>query len=291
MKRLINASSITTILLAMVSLNTSAAVKCQPLVQQMNLQEQLVSDFSYTVLKEQKKLQRIENKIYEKRSQLNQIQSEVDAEKNIIQMKNQDKQSIINSIQSLENQKQSLQIEVGAMMSQMQQLTSEMQNLPARSTALRNLLREKKRTEKKMELKQALVYSLDEQMAPAIQSINTIESSIMNSQSKIQALKQEKKALRAQQPTIQNLKQRKADAEQILSSQNLIQDDNMSYLAVLTEKVDVCKTYKVKYPLSLQIAKEIYEVGCDQYRVQNFQNIYKQQAEQETMNMLCGSDS
>jgi chromosome segregation ATPase len=290
MKNLISLATITTTVICTLTTSTAiAAIKCQPLVKDMKAQELLVSDFSYQVNKIEKKLARIESKILEKNNSISVIQSEIDSEKYVIQQKDSDKLSLIDSIQSLEDEKSIVQSTNNSLQNRISSLLVDIEHLPTRSNARRQALREKKRTELKIKANLSKIDLLDDQMYPVIESINHIIGSIENSQAKVLALKDEKRNIKQAAPTMKSLKERKIIEENKLYGQESIQESNLVILADLTEKVDMCKTFKVKYPLSLKIAKEVYEVGCDQYVTKGFQGKYKQDAESETLAKICSS--
>ena len=53
------------------------------------------------------------------------------------------------------------------------------------------------------------------------------------------------------------------------------------------EKLLMCKTYNVKYPVALEVAKELYKVGCNRYQSGSMQGKHKQDAEAEVISAVC----
>jgi chromosome segregation ATPase len=292
MKRLISAATMTlTTTLLLASVNANASISCQPMVAEMNAQSDVVANFSSELAKLESKLQRVENKLADKKSLISSITSDIQNEKQIITQKEDDKASMIQSITSISNEKSDLAFENQSLSQLMNQLTVQIQNLPPRSNAIREALRERKRTEKKIEANQSKIAFLDQQIAPVTSSINSLERLIMASQGKVQVLKSKRNQLKNTQPTLATLQTQKENAEIQLLQSDSVQQSNLNQLEAVSEKVLMCKTYKVKYALALSISKEIYEVGCENYVPKSLNGFYKNQAQTETLQEICGSNS
>jgi len=292
MKRLISAATITlTTTLLLASVSAKANISCQPMVDEMNAQSDVVANFSSELVKLESKLQRVENKLADKRSLISSITLDIQNEKQLISQKENDKASMIQSIASIANEKSGLAHENQGLSQLMNQLSVQIQSLPPRSNAIREVLRERKRTEKMIEANQSKIAFLDQQIAPATSSINSIERSIMSSQSKVQVLMSKRNQLKNIQPTLAMLQSQKENVEIQLLQSDSLQQSNLMQLEVVSEKVLMCKTYKVKYALALSISKEIYEVGCANYVPRPLNGFYKKQAQAEALQEICGTNS
>ena len=65
------------------------------------------------------------------------------------------------------------------------------------------------------------------------------------------------------------------------------QDFNVAQMDKASEKVLMCKTYNVKYPVSLSVSKDLYVTGCENYQLRGYKGINKIAAEQETIISVC----
>ena len=287
MKRLI---SMVTMVTAVASINANAALKCKPLQNEMDAQSEVVSNFAHELQKLESKVLRLEDKISDKQDQISSIQSDIQNQKQKKQNKEDQKITLISSIEGIEIEIGQIESDNASLVSRMHQLDVEIQNLPARSNARRMALREKKRAEKKVERNMYDISALQDQVAPVVETINSLESSIVRISRKIQKLKQDKSDVRNAVPTLNSLKNKKAQAEITLMQQDSIQQENLAILDEASEKVLACKTYKVKYSLALDIAKEIYQVGCDNFSPRNLNGMYKNQAQDEVISEICGSN-
>jgi len=169
----------------------------------------------------------------------------------------------------------------------MASLQRSINNLPASSNARRNALREYKRAEKKLEMLVAEISQLESSVMPTrnqIQSLNQVISSKQVQASNLEATKMD---IENMKPSLQMLYKKVADATEELQSQDGVQQMNLKALDEANEKVLMCKTYNVKYPLVLELSKEIYTVGCNKYVFKNYNAEYKAQAEHEAFASIC----
>ncbi len=289
MKRLISATTMTlaaTLLIG--SANAAQTISCGPMIAEMDAQSDIVANFSKELSKLESKLGRIENKLDDKRNQISQVASDIQNEKQLVSQKENDKVSLVSSIGSIEAEKSALVSENQSLSQLMNQLSMQIDNLPARSNARRVALRERKRSEKLIEANQAKIVFLNGQIQPVMSSISSLERSIMASLSKINVLKDKRNQIKNAQPTLEMLVSKKEQAQIQLLQSDSVQQANLSALEFATEKVEMCKTYTVKYPLALEIAKEIYAVGCDRYVPRNLNGAYKHKAQAETLESICG---
>ena len=70
-------------------------------------------------------------------------------------------------------------------------------------------------------------------------------------------------------------------------NQDSIQQNNIKLLNEAQEKVLMCKTYNVKYPISLEVSQRLYAVGCDNYIIGGYKGTHKLDAEAETIATVC----
>jgi chromosome segregation ATPase len=284
MKRLISAATMTlTTTLMLASASANAEISCNPMIAEMNAKSDIVANFASDLAQIESKLQRVENKIADKQSSLSSLSSQIQDTKQLISQKEYDKASMIQSINSIAVEKDKLVQENQNLSHLMNQLSVQIQNLPVRSNALREALREKKRAEKMIEANQMKISSLDQQIQPVAATISGLERSIMSSLNKVEVLKSKKNQLANTQPTISSLQSQKEKAQIQLMQSDSIQQSNLVELEVASEKVAMCKTYTVKYPLALKISKEIYEVGCNNFSPKSYSGAYKNQAQAETL--------
>jgi chromosome segregation ATPase len=273
--------------LCVFSIQAYSAVDCAPYQNDVQLKTQMVSDFSYEIEKLQVKVQSLETRINEKLDAIGSVQVQIDQIENM-------KLVLQNQKDSLQSQLQQQRSAVQAQIDEARRLNEiiahtqyQIDNLPAASAVRREALRENMRAKKMLEVVNEALTQYEARTAPIKAEVSRISREQMTLQTEIQKLEQDKVAIAETRPTLNSLRQMHQNALDELQGQDLVYQDRVKLLDEAQEKVQMCFTYNVKYPTSLQVARDIHRVGCKKYVAKNFQSEYKMQAQAEVIQALC----
>lgn len=276
-----------TLVFSLVTTSAVAAVDCKPFKQEAQVKEQIVMDFSYELEKVEKKVQSLESKIADRLLAMDSAQMKINSSVAVMQQIQNEQMGIMDSMQAVEMEIQAKQQEANSLIHTINETQYQINNLPSGSHARRQALRENNRSKKILEKVQDQIVQLGQSIAPQKNRLAQLEQQKHGQQMIIQQAEQEKADIANQKPTLAKLESKKAAAESELINQEAIQKENLKLLDEAQEKVLMCKTYNVKYPLVLDIAKELYQVGCDQYRLRDLNGKHKKDAEAEILATVC----
>lgn len=270
-----------------VATHSFAAVDCKPFNEDVKIAQSVVDNFQFEVQKLHDKLYNIEGHITDKMRLLDPITSDISMTHSMLDSLKGQKQDLRQSLNSLQAQlDQDLQEEM-SLTAQISNLEVQINNMSSRDPSRRNLMREKNRMKKVLEMVQSSIAQKSSAINPMRANLNQIKNHISQKESKLIQLEQDKVIIENQKPKLSALMNSKQNLIQDIANQDQIAQMNLDKLDEAIEKQLMCKTYTVKYDLSLSIAKEIYSVGCNQYQFKNFNGKFKKQAEEETFNSIC----
>jgi chromosome segregation ATPase len=284
MSKLIKA---TAILATLVSVNAMSKVDCKPFKMESDLKTQIVTNFNDTILKLQTKANQMQIKFEDRMSMI----AGVDAKINNIQMtleqiKN-DSQNIRISMRDIKSSLDSAIAQEQDLLNLIADLDNQIANAYPGSNNRRNAMREKKRTERKLISISDIVRDLQIQISPMQNQLAGLKAEKQNVISILETLNQEKFAIEDMRPTLNSLIRKKEMAQKDLVDADQNQELNIIQMDEANEKVLMCKTYNVKYPVSLSVSRELYTVGCENYVLKGYNGVNKIAAEQETINAVC----
>lgn len=277
----------TTILTTMVSLSAMAKVNCQPYKTEADLKSQVVTNFGETIIKLQVKADTMQEKVDDRMSLLSQADHNISTAQGTI---SQIKASINSAKIAMKDTKDKLD----SALSQEQQILdnmafydSQISSLPASSSARRTAMREKKRAEMSLKRLQAVIVDIQFEIAPMQNEVQALKADLNGAKSVLSQLNAEKTSIQQMVPSLNSLIQKESKAKQNLADADQDQQMNIDQMDEANEKLLMCKTYNLKYPVSLEVSKELYAVGCDSYQLKGYKNNFKKMAEQETINAVC----
>jgi chromosome segregation ATPase len=236
-----------------------------------------------------KKLTSIEEKINAKLDILEPITFQISQTGQRIESLRVEKQNINASLEADRITIQDKIAEEKQLMQTINRTQADINRLPTSSYARRTALRENMRAKKALERVQATIISLQQNMAPAVNRMAAIDSEIQVKQQLLLKLESDKVAVENEKPTLASLNKIKERTANDLLTSDQTQQQNLVMLDEAQEKVLMCKTYNVKYPIVLDVAREIKQVGCHNYQLRNLEGRYAQDAETEAIDALCGT--
>lgn len=276
-----------TVIVSMITAQALAKVNCKPFKEEAKVKQQIVADFSYTLEKIEKKVLRLESKISDKLSSMDSVQSQINQATSALAQIQNEQMELVDMISIVEADIQIQQTKANRLMQKIEQTQYQIENLPSGSHARRQALRENNRSKKILQKVDEKIERLVQSIEPQQRRISQLEQEKQQQLSMVMAFEAEKNQIANQKPTLNSLTNKKEKAESELINQDMIQQENMSLLNEAQEKVLMCKTYNVKYPIALDVAKEVYAVGCDSYKLRNMQGKHKKDAEQEVLSAVC----
>lgn len=274
-------------MVSVMATTTMAAVDCKPFKEEAKVKNQIVADFSYELEKLEKKVMSIENKMMVKISKMDSVQDSIDQAKSSVEQIEADEAQLSDSISVVEMDIQKQKSKADDLIHTIEETQYQISNLPSRSHARRQIMRENNRAKKILEKVDQKINMLSNSIEPQKLELEQLVEEKMAQVSIVNALKVEKMQIAKQKPTIGALTKRKANAEAELVNQDVIQQENISLANEAQEKVLMCKTYNVKYPVALEVAKELYTVGCENYQTLGMKGKHKQDAESEVVSAVC----
>ena len=277
----------TAILASLVSVSAMARVNCKPFKMESDIKTQIVTNFNETILKLQTKADRMQIKVEDRMSMVSGVQNKIQSVEATIDQIKADSQNVRISMRDIKASLESVLASEQDLVNLIADLDDQIRRAYPRSTARRNAMREKKRTERKLMNLQGSITDLQIQISPMKSQLAALKVEKQNALSILGTLDLEKLDIEAMKPSLNSLvrKQNKAQADLVDADQN--QDINVIQMDEANEKVLMCKTYNVKYPVSLSVSKELYTAGCDNYELKGYQGINKITAEQETISAVC----
>lgn len=278
---------IVSILSFVVSTQSFAAINCKEYKDDINIAQANVDNFQLELTKLQDQLLRIEDKISDKMRILDPIKFDLQNTQSLITTLMTDKSSLRQELNILEQDLQLNQTQQLDMMNHISSLEIQIDQMSSRNPERRNLMREKNRLKKMLERIDISISQAHSAINPLKSTLKQVRQEIKQNESKLIALEEEKFMVENQVPKLSALINKKVSLNQELSNQDIIAQENLNLLDLAIEKHLMCKTYTVKYQVSLDISKEIYELGCDNYQSKNFRGQFKDQAELETFNAIC----
>lgn len=279
--------STTTLILGLTSTMAFAKINCKEYLDDAQVKINIVESFSQSVRMLEAKVNGLQDKISDRYNMMSSVDVKINAIQASISDLNREKNQLNQSMESGNRQLVSLERDRAQLTTQLTRLERDIANLPASSSVRRQALREAARTRMSIDGISSQIISLNQTLMPISQQVNGITQQISMKRSKLAPLEDEKQSIANIRPTLQSLQQSVQEAQANLQGQDQIQAQNLRALDEAQEKVLMCKTYTVKYPLVLEISKEIYRKGCNKYKVQNFQAEYKAQAEQDALSAIC----
>lgn len=282
MKKLVSIVSL------VVASQSFAAINCKPFKEEVNHAQAVVDSFAGEVLKLQDQLSRVEGHISNKYAQIDPIIADISSSNSLIESLKIQRANIKADIDQLKVQLDQDLITESSLIADIQDLEVQIDMTSPRNPARRQLMREKNRKKKMLERVQISISSQTANIEPLKQSLKSVRQDIQFNKSKVVELEQEKIIVENQAPKLSALLNKKSNLIQDIQQSDVIAQANIANLDLALEKQLMCKTYTVKYDLSLDIAKEIYNVGCDNYQLQGFNGKFKKQAEIETLESICG---
>ena len=270
-----------------ISTQSFAAINCKQFKDEVQSAKAVVDNFGFEVEKLQDKLLRIEDRITDKMALLDPITYEINEKSSLINNLSSDKGQLLNQLQELEGVLIQAQDQESFLLSEISELEIQIDNMSARSSARRTLMRQKNRKKKQLERVQADILVSQQQIGPVNASISAISNEIAQVSIQLSQLEQDQSLIENQKPRLSALVKKKNNNLQEIADQDIIAQENIDILNIALEKQLMCKTYTVKYDLSLDIAKEIYEVGCENYQLRNLNGKFKKQAQEEAFNSIC----
>ncbi len=264
-----------------------AKVDCQPFKQGVQAQQDVVEQMSSVFAKLEAKVETLENKIYDREGMIQsaefKIQEAAQAISQIIDQQEQvhaqlaHKEAKLSAKQSEQRQFENI----------IQETQYDINNLPSRSNARRQAMRENMRAKKSLEKVEQKIAQIQQSMQPALNQLGQLQDEKQAAQGMKAQFEMDKQDVLAMKPSLQRLKSKKNKAQQELMAQDSVQQDNLAILAEEEEKVLMCKTYNIKYPKAKKVAKQIYKVGCDNYVFADFNTVHAQDAQQEVFAKIC----
>ncbi len=274
-------------MISMLATTAIAAVDCKPYKQEAKVKEQIVADFGYELEKVEKKVIALEKKISKKLSKMDNLQVGIEQAISILTQIQDEELQLLDSMAIVEADIQIQQTNANRLIQTIQQTQEKLRNLPAGSHARRQILRENNRAKKKLEKVDEKIVWQTQSIAPQSARLAQIGEEKLMQSDQISSLKAQKAQIAGQKPNLQSLTRKKDRAEAELMDQDLMQQENLKLMSKAKEKVLMCKTYNVKYPIALDVAKEVYVVGCESYQLRDMQGNHKKDAEAEVLASVC----
>ena len=274
-------------MISMLATTAIAAVDCKPYKQEAKVKEQIVADFGYELEKVEKKVIALEKKISKKLSKMDNLQVGIEQAISILTQIQDEELQLLDSMAIVEADIQIQQTNANRLIQTIQQTQEKLRNLPAGSHARRQILRENNRAKKKLEKVDEKIVWQTQSIAPQSARLAQIGEEKLMQSDQISSLKAQKVQIAGQKPNLQSLTRKKDRAEAELMDQDLMQQENLKLMSKAKEKVLMCKTYNVKYPIALDVAKEVYVVGCESYQLRDMQGNHKKDAEAEVLASVC----
>lgn len=271
---------------SMISSSVIAKVECKPFVDEKEMVKIQVEDFSTGVSKLIAKINKLEEKLNDKQFKIDSLSSQAQEMQSQMQTISLQISDIRKSSQGAQDQLSAIDNSLVALSNRISQIEYTLQGSVS-STTRRNLNREKMRKLREMDQLQADKVSLVQVVSQANAQIEPLRAQRMAIKSQRDMIEQDLMMEQTAQPTIALL-QDKIQKEQILLGDSQAMETNLlAQLDEAREKVLMCRTYNVKYPLVLSIASEIAAVGCQNYEIKNFNSDIKLDAQAQILESLC----
>lgn len=277
----------TSLLLATMSLSAMAKVNCEPFKAEADMKADIVNNFNETIIKLETKAQQMQIKVEDRLAMISTVDGKIQNTQAAIEQIKQDSQNIRISMRDIKASLDSALATEQDLISQISSLDYQIRTAPAGSNARRAAMREKKRTEKKLEKLSQTISQIQYEIAPMQDSLQSLKMQKQDALAVLAQLDSEKIEIENMRPTLDSLIRKKNKAQDEVAMADQSQEANIAQMEEANEKVLMCKTYNVKYPVSLEVSKELYTVGCENYQLKGYKGPFKKMAEQETLNAVC----
>ena len=195
----------------------------------------------------------------------------------------------MDSIVSSTKQIQVKKVAVQDLNQKIAKVEKKISKISPRSPIRKKLVKKKKNMVQKKKSLVSQIQNLKDMKLHSKAKIDQITVRTPKVQQKIMMAKQEKKMVMQQAPTLGVLKQRLQKLKVFEADAQQIEDMLSQKLANKKEKVLMCKTYNIKYPTVLKLAKRIADAGCYNYQFVDFLNKQKADAQEEVYDAICSN--
>jgi chromosome segregation ATPase len=271
---------------SLISSSVIAKVVCKPFIEEKQMMETQLDNFSLGLNSLYAKIIKLEERRDTKLSQLDSLRGQVESQK----MK---MNSIQVQISTIRSESESARIELSQIDSSVMTLNNRIShienilNTNVSSGSRRELLREKMR--KSMEVEKLVA------------SKRNLVQIVQDAHFRIEPLRSKRNAVKflrdkllvdlnflTEAPPSLELLENKIEKEQALITDSRgVENSLVAALEEAKEKVLMCRTYNVKYPLVLSIARQIASVGCENYAIKQMDSAVKMDAQTQILDSLC----
>jgi chromosome segregation ATPase len=277
----------TTILATLVSVSAMGKVNCTPFTSEADMKTQIVTNFNETILKLQTKADQMQIKVEDRMSLVALVETKIQQVEGSLYQIKEDSNNVRIAMKDIKASLDDSLDQEQYLVNLMADLDIQIQNARSRSNDRRNAMREKKRTERKLMTLQSTIDELQVEIAPMKNQLSSLKAEKKNALAVMTTLNNEKLDIEAMKPSLKSLVSKKNKAQQDMVDADQNQEINIQQMDKANESVLMCKTYNVKYPVSLSVSKELYTTGCQNYQLRGYKGIHKIAAEQETIISVC----
>lgn len=264
-----------------------AAVDCEHFKMERDQKNSEINEFNLDVEKLRQKAQKLRERLFERMDIIKALEGQIGDSQAERDSAVQERALLAENMSSVELEITNQKAEENRLYAQMDDAQRRIDSSPAGSSARRSAMRDFKRAEKTLERVQAQIQMLAAQIAPMREEKNRVNQRIQTISNNIQSLNEDLIKVQNEKPSVEFLREKIAEVEDQIQNSDVSLERLLAQLDEAEEKILMCATYNQKYPLVLNLAREISQTGCKNYQFKPFENLSEREAQDEIFASMC----